>query len=118
MMTGVGAAEGVCETDVASVAVAGREVTKSYGAVPALVEVDSDLRYGEILALAGENGCRKIELSRRSSPGRFCPDRGRVTVDGLERSFRSPRDALDAGIALVAQEPAAAPTSRSARTSC
>ncbi len=105
-MVRVGAAEPVSGADDETVAVGGRDITKSYGAVPALIEVDFDLRYGEILALAGENGSGKSTLAKIVA-GALLPDRGRVTIDGVHRVFRSPREALDAGIALVAQEPAA-----------
>jgi ABC-type sugar transport system ATPase subunit len=95
-------------TDVATIAVDGCGISKSYGTIPALVDVDFDLRYGEILALAGENGSGKSTLAKIVA-GTLLPDRGNLTVGGLHRVFRSPRDALDTGIALVAQEPAAAP---------
>jgi ribose transport system ATP-binding protein len=108
MMPRVGAAERGTGADVATTAVGGRGITKSYGAVPALVEVDFDLRYGEILALAGENGSGKSTLAKIVA-GAILPDRGSLTIDGLHRVFGSPREALETGIALVAQEPAAVP---------
>jgi rhamnose transport system ATP-binding protein len=83
-----------------------RRVSKSFGPVRALHEVDLELHRGEIVALAGENGSGKSTLSNIVA-GALAPDQGTVEVRGTARSFARPRDALLAGIALVRQEPAA-----------
>src|SRR5271165_7349912 len=58
-----------------------RGVTKTYGPVTALRNVDIDLRSGELLALLGPNGARKTTLVRMLL-GLASPDTGRVTVFG------------------------------------
>src|SRR5271167_1683811 len=63
-----------------------RGVTKTYGPVTALRNVDIDLRSGELLALLGPNGAGKTTLVRMLL-GLASPDTGRVTVFGAD-----PRD--------------------------
>jgi rhamnose transport system ATP-binding protein len=81
-------------------------ISKQYGVVQALVDVDFDVHAGEIVALAGENGSGKSTLAKVLS-GVVPRDAGSVVVEGREVSFPGPRDALAHGIALVAQEPTA-----------
>jgi rhamnose transport system ATP-binding protein len=83
-------------------------ISKSYGPVRALVDVDFEAGEGEIVALAGENGSGKSTLAKILA-GALHADAGVVRLDGDECSFSRPRDALDRGIALVAQEPAVVP---------
>jgi rhamnose transport system ATP-binding protein len=83
-------------------------ISKSYGPVRALVDVDFAAGPGEIVALAGENGSGKSTLAKILA-GALDPDAGVVRLDGEECAFARPRDALDRGIALVAQESAVVP---------
>jgi rhamnose transport system ATP-binding protein len=85
-----------------------RNVSKSYGVVRALIDVDFSVGESEIVALAGENGSGKSTLSRILA-GVVQPDAGEIVLDGKRRTFSRPRDALDDGIALVTQEPTACP---------
>ncbi|MFL6796697.1 MAG: sugar ABC transporter ATP-binding protein [Xanthobacteraceae bacterium] len=78
-------------------------VTKRFGATLALDCVDFDARYGEIHAVVGENGAGKSTLIRILG-GVHRPDRGSIRVDGKERRFGSPRDAIAAGIVTIPQE--------------
>lgn len=78
-------------------------ITKRYGAVTALDEVSLTIRPGEVIALAGENGSGKSTLVKVLS-GVVVPDSGRIEFDGEEVRFSEPKDALDRGIGLVAQE--------------
>jgi ribose transport system ATP-binding protein len=71
--------------------------------VKALDDVDLVLREGEIVGLIGANGAGKSTLMRVIS-GAARPDDGHLQVDGEPRVFSNPRDALRAGIAVVAQE--------------
>ncbi|MDR3164064.1 MAG: ABC transporter ATP-binding protein [Synergistaceae bacterium] len=64
--------------------------------------VDFDLAAGEIHALLGENGAGKTTLMNVLS-GIYAPDAGTVRVEGREVRFRSPRDAIAAGIGMVHQ---------------
>jgi simple sugar transport system ATP-binding protein len=80
-----------------------RGISKSFGAVRALQDVDFTLRAGEIHALLGENGAGKSTLIKVVT-GVFARDAGIVRLGGEEVAPRSAREALDAGIATVYQE--------------
>ncbi len=83
-------------------------VVKRYANVTALDDVDLEVRAGEALALAGENGSGKSTFVKILA-GVVAPDAGTITLDGREQRFATPRDALAAGIALVSQEGTAVP---------
>ncbi|GAB6392898.1 MAG: D-xylose ABC transporter xylG, ATP-binding protein [Treponematales bacterium] len=72
--------------------------------VEALSGAGFELAPGEIHAVVGENGAGKSTLMRVLA-GFLKPDRGAVVVNGRERVFRSPADALKAGIGMVRQHP-------------
>ncbi|HEY7619790.1 MAG TPA: sugar ABC transporter ATP-binding protein [Solirubrobacteraceae bacterium] len=78
-------------------------VSKHFGAVRALDGVSLTVARGSIHALVGENGAGKSTLGRLVA-GVLQPDAGRVLLDGEEVALRSPREALDRGIAAIAQE--------------
>jgi ABC-type sugar transport system ATPase subunit len=78
-------------------------VSKRFGATLALADVDFDVGYGEIHAVVGENGAGKSTLIRILG-GVHRPDRGVVRVEGRERHFASPHDAIAAGIVTIPQE--------------
>ena len=78
-------------------------VSKHFGATVALDGVDFDVDAGEIHAVVGENGAGKSTLIRILG-GVWRPDRGTIRVDGAERHFASPRDAIAAGIVTIPQE--------------
>ncbi|MGW7789197.1 sugar ABC transporter ATP-binding protein [Streptomyces tricolor] len=79
-------------------------VSKSFGAVRALRDVSLELLPGEVHALAGENGAGKSTLIKTLA-GVHRPDAGQVLLDGEPVVFHGPRDARDAGIAVIHQEP-------------
>ena len=83
-------------------------IVKRYGAVTALAGVDLTVAPGEIVALAGENGSGKSTLAKILS-GVVEPDSGTIELDGERCSFQRPRDAIDRGVAMVAQELTAVP---------
>ncbi|MGH2888662.1 MAG: sugar ABC transporter ATP-binding protein [Solirubrobacteraceae bacterium] len=85
----------------AHVALAG--ISKSFGGVAALSEISLEVRRGEVHALVGENGAGKSTLGRIIA-GALVPDAGELRVDGEHVAFRSPREALQHGIAAIAQE--------------
>jgi general nucleoside transport system ATP-binding protein len=91
------------------VSVSMRHVAKRFGAVQALAGVDFELRPGEIHALLGENGAGKTTLMNVLY-GMFPPDEGVIAVHGREASFRSPHDAIAAGIGMVHQHFMLVPT--------
>src|SRR5208283_474073 len=88
--------------------------SKVYGGVHAIEEVDFDLYAGEVHALVGENGagkstlCKAIAGAIRLTSGTYC-------VDGRPVDFRSPRDALAAGICMVYQETSLVPSMTAAQ---
>jgi fructose transport system ATP-binding protein len=83
-------------------------VSKAYGRVVALREVDVELYPGEILALIGDNGAGKSTLIKCLS-GAASPDSGEIYVEGKRVSFKEPLDARNAGIETVYQTLAVAP---------
>ncbi|MER9565552.1 ATP-binding cassette domain-containing protein [Mesorhizobium sp. M0571] len=78
-------------------------ISKSFGAVTALVDVSIKLRQGEVLALVGDNGAGKSTLIKILS-GFHQPDTGTITSQGKEVRFASPRDARAQGIETVYQD--------------
>ena len=85
-----------------------RGVGKSFGGTRALDDVTIDVRSGSVHAFVGENGAGKSTLGKIVG-GVFPPDQGQLGVRGRPVAFRSPREALQRGIALVAQEIAVVP---------
>ncbi len=83
-------------------------VSKSFGGVQALRDVDFTLLAGQIHGLAGENGAGKSTMMKIIA-GVHSADAGRMRVDGKDVHFRSSRDALAAGIGMVHQELSVAP---------
>jgi simple sugar transport system ATP-binding protein len=79
-----------------------RHISKSFGSVKANDDVDLVTAPGEILALLGENGSGKSTLMNILS-GIYIPDGGSIFVDGRQKIFRSPHDAIAAGIGMVHQ---------------
>jgi ABC-type sugar transport system ATPase subunit len=78
-------------------------ISKSFGAIKALRQVDLEVRSGSVHALLGHNGAGKSTLMNVLS-GVHRPDSGRILLEGKSVSFSSPRDALDQGISMVHQE--------------
>jgi len=78
-------------------------IGKSFPGVDALVDVDFDVRRGEVHALVGENGAGKSTLIRVLT-GVHRPDRGRILLDGAPLETRSPAAAAARGISTVYQE--------------
>ena len=81
-----------------------RDASKSYGAVRALRHGNISLRPGEVRALVGENGAGKSTLVKVLG-GVIRPDDGDVVVEGQEKTFHSPVDARNVGVAVIYQEP-------------
>lgn len=83
-------------------------VGKHYGGVRALSGVDLEIAQGECVALVGDNGAGKSTLVRILS-GAHQPSEGTIAFAGRPVRFRSPADALEAGIATTYQDLALAP---------
>ncbi|KQW86112.1 D-ribose transporter ATP-binding protein [Devosia sp. Root413D1] len=80
-----------------------RKVSKHFGAVQALAEVDFTLERGEIHALCGENGAGKSTLMNIIA-GILAPSSGEIRLEGLPVHIGSPAEAQRLGIGLVHQE--------------
>jgi len=79
------------------------EVSKRYGGVHALERASFACAPGRIHALLGENGAGKSTLIKVMA-GVVQPDEGRIVVEGTERHFAHPQEAVAAGIACIFQE--------------
>jgi simple sugar transport system ATP-binding protein len=90
------------------------DVSKFFGSVIALNGVTLRLRRGEVHCLLGDNGAGKSTLIKTLA-GVHPPDRGEYRLDGRAVHFKSPREALDAGIATVYQDLALVPLMSVAR---
>lgn len=84
-------------------------IVKRFPGVLACNSVDFDLNAGEVHGLLGENGAGKSTLMKILY-GMHQPDEGEIIVDGEPLRFRSPADALDAGIGMIHQHFMLVPT--------
>lgn len=84
------------------------KLSKSFGPVRALRNVDFELRRGEIHALAGENGAGKSTLMNVID-GILQPDNGDILFDGVPVKITSPAEAQKLGVGFVHQEIALCP---------
>ena len=80
-----------------------RGLSKSFGGVRALEEVDLELRAGEIVALVGDNGAGKSTLVKLLS-GINAPTAGEIRFEGRPVTLGSPQDAAALGIQTVYQD--------------
>jgi ABC-type sugar transport system ATPase subunit len=80
-----------------------RGISKSFGAVQALSDVDLDIPAGQITALAGDNGAGK-SVTIKIMAGIFPPDHGDTFWEGKRVQIHSPRDAAALGIETVYQD--------------
>lgn len=78
-------------------------ITKRFGALTALSNVDLDIRAGEVLALLGDNGAGKSTFIKILA-GAHPPSEGQILISGEPMAFSSPKDAATAGIATIFQE--------------
>jgi len=85
-----------------------RGVSKHFGGARALESVSVQIRAGSVHALVGENGAGKSTLGKIIS-GAVAPDHGELLLRNMLVHFRSPREALDHGVASIAQELAIVP---------
>ena len=78
-------------------------VSKSFGAVQALYEVDFRVAQGQVMALVGDNGAGKSTLIKCIA-GIHPIDSGEVRFDGNPVNIHGPKDAADLGIEVVYQD--------------
>jgi simple sugar transport system ATP-binding protein len=85
-----------------------RNISKSYGSVDALVGVNLKIHAGEVVGLVGDNGAGKSTLVKCLS-GAHQPTSGQMFLDGQEVSWKTPHEAIEAGIETLYQESGLAP---------
>ena len=78
-------------------------VSKTFGAVQALKDIDFDVHPGEVVALVGDNGAGKSTLVKTIA-GVYTPDAGRMVFAGRQVAVGSPAEAQQLGIATVFQD--------------
>src|SRR5881275_3403896 len=80
-----------------------RDVSKSFGSVQALKDVDFEVRDGEVMALVGDNGAGKSTLIKCVA-GIYSIDDGQILFDGKPVTIHGPKDAAKLGIEVVYQD--------------
>ncbi len=78
-------------------------IIKRFPGVVALNDINFDIRKGEVHAIVGENGAGKSTLMNILS-GVYGPDEGTVEFEGKAVRFKEPKEAQDAGVAMIHQE--------------
>src|SRR3954470_8319008 len=80
-----------------------RDVSKSFGSVEALKDVDFEVRAGEVMALVGDNGAGKSTLIK-SIAGIHAIDSGQIFFEGKPVTIHGPKDSARLGIEVVYQD--------------
>ena len=80
-----------------------RNITKSFGSVQALTDVDFEVRAGEVMALCGDNGAGKSTLVKCVA-GTHAVDSGDILFEGRKVAIHGPKDAAGLGIEVVYQD--------------
>ena len=80
-----------------------RDISKSYGSVQALTDVDFEVRSGEVMALVGDNGAGKSTLIKCVA-GIIPFEQGEIYFDGKLANIHGPKDAAKLGIEVVYQD--------------
>lgn len=78
-------------------------IGKSYGATIALNQFSLEIQPGQVIGVIGENGAGKSTLMKLLA-GIVSPDSGEMILDGTSKQYRTPSDAIKAGISMVHQE--------------
>jgi D-xylose transport system ATP-binding protein len=78
-------------------------ISKAFGSVQALEDVDFEVRAGEVMALVGDNGAGKSTLVKCVA-GTHSADSGQILFEGKEVHIHGPKDAGKLGIEVVYQD--------------
>ena len=78
-------------------------ITKQFGPVAVLDDVDFNVIQGEVHALVGANGAGKSTLMKILN-GIYTPTSGEITLNGKTVVFDNPRDAFNGGVSMIHQE--------------
>lgn len=79
-----------------------RGISKSFGGLKALIDVDLELYSGEVLAIVGDNGAGKSTLIKVLT-GIYKADTGDIMIDGETKTIANRRESMAAGVAVVYQ---------------
>ena len=91
-----------------------RGITKDFSGVVVLLDIDFELKKGEVHAIVGQNGAGKSVLMKILN-GVYIRSSGTITIDGADVHFSNPQDARKKGIGMVYQEFSLIPTMNVAR---
>jgi D-xylose transport system ATP-binding protein len=80
-----------------------RDLSKTFGSVQALTDVDFEVRSGEVMALVGDNGAGKSTLIKCVA-GIHGYDSGEILFDGEPVTIHGPKDSAKLGIEVVYQD--------------
>ncbi|NLK27585.1 MAG: sugar ABC transporter ATP-binding protein [Clostridiales bacterium] len=80
-----------------------QNISKYFPGVKALDDVSFHINSGEVMAFIGENGAGKSTLLKILN-GDYQPSSGKYLINGQEKHFKEPREAIEAGISVIYQE--------------
>lgn len=78
-------------------------ISKAFGGIQALKNVNLNVRHGESVCMVGENGCGKSTLIKIIS-GAYVPDSGEIIIEGVSHSQMTPLLSTHAGIQVIYQD--------------
>lgn len=80
-----------------------KKITKYFPGVKALDDISLTMKGGRVCALLGENGAGKSTLLKIIN-GDYQPSSGTYYINGKEKHYKNPREAIDDGISMIYQE--------------